>query len=100
MPYRIIFEEPPASRTGQRPENELTEYLTNLDQNHRGKWARLAKSRKHISYLYNLRKSKFPNMEIVTRRNADRTYGVWVRMTDAPVPTRSRGGRKPKAKAS
>jgi hypothetical protein len=95
MPYRIVFEEPPASRSGEHSgHSELINFLTNLDENHRGKWARLAKSRKHISYIYNLRKNRFPNMEIVSRRNNDRTFGVWVRFHDAPVKVRNSGGRK------
>lgn len=88
--YRIHFEEPPASRGVGNP-GELSNFLSNIDENHRGRWVRLDKNRKHIAYLYGLRKQKFPNMEIVTRKNPNGTFGVWVRFHDEPVVTKPRG---------
>jgi len=88
--YRIIFEEPPVSTRLGAP-GTLTKFLTNLDNNHRGEWVRLYKNAKHISYLFSVRKNKFPNMEIVTRKNQNGTFGVWIRFHDEPVKTVPRG---------
>jgi hypothetical protein len=95
--YRIIFEAPPSPRGVGAP-GELSKFLQNLDENHRGEWVRLSKARKHISYLFNIRKAKFPNMEIVTRKNPNGTFGVWVRFHNEPVKTVPRG-RNAKKKA-
>lgn len=94
--YRIIFEAPPASRAGAAP-GALTGFLQNLDVNHRGKWVRLSKNKKHISYLFGMRKNKFPNMEIVTRKNDNGTFGVWVRFHDEPVKVVPRGRQAAKS---
>ena len=40
------------------------------------------RSRKHIGYIYNLKK-KFPNLDVNARQNDDGTYGVCVKMEKA-----------------
>lgn len=99
MSYRIIKEAPPASTQG-RTNSGLRAFLTECDTNHRGEWLRLTKSQKNISYLYIVRRNYFPNMEIVTRKNTNGTFGVWVRFHDKPVKTRSNVGRKKAVKKS
>ena len=55
-----------------------------LFEEHPGEWAVLDRHRKHIGYLYNLKK-RASNLEIATRKNADGTFGVWVKMN--PIAT-------------
>jgi len=93
--YRIVFEEPPAARRGQASNGSLQKLIEDLDKNHRNKWARESKARKHISYLYGLRK-KYPNMRIATRKNPNGTFGVWIRMEDAPVALQHNGSKTKK----
>lgn len=91
--YRLVFEEPPASRAGRRPDAGVATFyqkLAHINENHKNTWVRLFKNKKHISSLYSIRKDKFPNMELVTRKNQNGTYGVWVRFGDKPVKVRRR----------
>ena len=77
--YRIIIEDPPAGRQGGPGNGPLQTFLKRLFAEHPGEWAVLDRHRKHIGYLYNLKK-RFPNLEVATRKNADDTFGVWVKM--------------------
>lgn len=77
--YRIVVEEPPPIRAKAAPKPGLTSLLSQVAQNHPGQWVRITKGVKHTGYVFILKKKKFPNMEITTRRNADGTTGVWVR---------------------
>lgn len=86
--YRIIKQNPPDAQYGA-PES-LSKFLRELDTNHRGDFYLLDKKRKHLAYLYQLRRKQFPNMEIVTRKNKDGTFGVWVKFHDDPVELRIR----------
>jgi hypothetical protein len=91
--YRLVFEEPPTSRAGRRPTtagNAFAKKLAHINENHRNEWVRLFSNKKHISNLYSIRKNAFPNMELVTRKNTNGTYGVWVRFVDKPVKVRRR----------
>ena len=60
----------------------LQRFLIDLETQHPGEWAVLDRSRKHIGYIYNLKK-KFPNLDVNARQNDDGTYGVWVKMEKA-----------------
>lgn len=77
--YRIVLENPPAPRQGRPGMGALQRFLLELESTHPGEWAVLDRSRKHIGYIYNLKK-KFPNLNVNARQNDDGTYGVWVKM--------------------
>jgi len=80
--YRIIIEDPPAGQKGGPGNGPVQNLLRRLAEDHPNEWAVLDRSRKHIGYLYVLKK-RFPNLEVATRKNRDGTFGVWVRMTSA-----------------
>ena len=82
--YRIIIEDPPAGRQGGPGNGPIQAFLKRLFEEHPGEWAVLDRHRKHIGYLYNLKK-RASNLEIATRKNADGTFGVWVKMN--PIAT-------------
>jgi len=97
MGYRIKFEVPPAPENGKRRNKKQTfrGMLENLRDNHSDKfanpeiWARVG-TYKSISRFYMIRNEHFPNMNIRTKTNADKTMTVWVRFEDAPVKKQRR----------
>ena len=97
--YRIIKETPPPSKRGAPGGGSLTTFLHKVEAEAPGEWVLLDKKRKYISYLYNLRNASFPNMEIVTRKNKDGTFGVWIRFHDAPVEKARRASTIAKGQA-
>lgn len=82
--YRIIIEDPPAGRQGGPGNGPIQAFLQRLLEEHPGEWAVLDRNRKHIGYLYNLKK-RFTNLSVATRKNRDGTYGVWVKMDSVTV---------------
>jgi len=82
--YQIRLEDPPAGRQGGPGNGPIQSFLRRLFDEHPGEWAVLDRHRKYIGYLYNLKK-RFPNLSVATRKNADGTFGVWVKMD--PVTT-------------
>jgi len=80
--YRIIIEDPPAGKQGGPGNGPIQAFLKRLYDEHPGEWAVFDRHRKHIGYLYNLKK-RVPNLSIATRKNADGTFGVWVKMSPA-----------------
>ena len=82
--YRIIIEDPPAGRQGGPGNGPIQAFLKRLLDEHPGERAVLDRNRKHIGYLYNLKK-RFPNLSVATRKNRDDTFGVWVKMDSVTV---------------
>ena len=90
--YRIKFvESPPEAKIGRPASRKetLNETLTRLDNNHRGKWARIGTTHKNVGFIYTVRKNNFPNMEIVTRtvqsgKNKG-SHEMYVRFHDKPI---------------
>jgi len=80
--YQVVIEDPPAQQRGRPGNGNLQKFLQTLEETHPGEWAVLDRSRKHIGYIYNLKK-KFPNLDVNARQNDDGTYGVWVKMEKA-----------------
>ena len=85
--YRIIVEDPPAGRQGGPGNGPIQAFLARIYDEHPGEFVVLDRSRKHIGYLYNLKK-RYPNLVIATRKNRDGTFGVWVKMM--PLSLRDR----------
>lgn len=80
--YQVVIEDPPAQQRGRPGNGNLQRFLLTLEETHPGEWCVLDRSRKHIGYIYNLKK-RYPNLEVQTRLNDDGTYGVWVKMNKA-----------------
>ena len=59
--YRIVLEDPPAPQRGRPGGGNLQRYLQRLEEEHPGEWAVLDRTRKHIGYIYNLKK-KYSNL--------------------------------------
>ena len=67
--YRIIIEDPPAGRQGGPGNGPIQTFLKRLLDEHPGEWAVLDRHRKHIGYLYNLKK-RFPKaLKALKKRN-------------------------------
>jgi len=81
--YKIVFEEPP--RRGPN-HGGLTDFLTTLNTKHPDRWVVIDRSMKTLSHLYYQRKHNFPNLEIRSRINTNKTFSVWIRMTSGPLP--------------
>ena len=79
--YSIRLEEPPASRRGKSRAGKgaLADLIKRLGNDHPGEWALLDRKKKNIGYLYNMKK-KNPRLNITTRKNADGTFGVWIKV--------------------
>ena len=80
--YQVVLEDPPAQQRGRPGNGNLQRFLLELEETHPGEWCVLDRSRKHIGYIYNLKK-RYPNLSVQTRQNDDGTYGVWVKMDKA-----------------
>ena len=79
--YSIRLEEPPASRRGKSRAGKgaLADLIKRLGDEHPGEWALLDRKKKNIGYLYNMKK-RDPRLNITTRKNADGTFGVWIKV--------------------
>ena len=79
--YSIRLEEPPASRRGKSRAGKgaLADLINRLGSEHPGEWALLDRKKKNIGYLYNMKK-RDPRLNITTRKNADGTFGVWIKV--------------------
>lgn len=77
--YKVVVEDPPARSPRRNRENTLIGLLEGVAKAYPNRWVRITKNVKHTGYIFILKKSNFPNMEITTRRNADGTSGVWVK---------------------
>jgi hypothetical protein len=80
--YQIVLETPPEPQRGRPGHGNLQKFLARLEEEHPGEWSVLDRNRKHIGYIYNLKK-KYPNLSVNARQNDDGTYGVWVKMDKA-----------------
>ena len=84
----IKLENPPESARGRAPAGgALADLIQRLGDQHPGEWALLDRKKKNIGYLYSLKK-QHPKLDIVTRKNKDGTFGVWIKV-----------GRKPRRKS-
>ena len=86
-PYRIKLEDPPESNRGKASTGALQDLIRRLGEEHPGQWSVLDRKKKNIGYLYSLKK-QHPKLDIVTRKNKDGTFGVWIKV-----------GRKPRRKS-
>jgi hypothetical protein len=76
----IKLENPPESARGRAPAGgALADLIQRLGDQHPGEWALLDRKKKNIAYLYSLKK-RHPKLEVTTRKNADGTHGVWLRV--------------------
>lgn len=86
--YRIVLEEPPSlaakAKVKKAPQRSLLrQFIDRVDSEYPDKWVVAERSVKTASMFYYIRKHNYPHMEVVTRRNPDKTFGVWVRMVSA-----------------
>lgn len=87
MTYRIVLQDPPprVNRNGRQTKvDTLRDLLRQIDAEHPDRWVLIDKASKKQSTFYYLRKEEFPQMEIVTRKNADgKSSAVYLRMVSA-----------------
>ena len=77
---KIRLEDPPVSKRGRHATGgALQTYIKNLREEYPGQWALLDRKKKNVAYLYALKKSN-KDLEVATRKNADGTHGVWLKV--------------------
>ena len=95
--YRIVLQEPPAPHIGRVPGGGVIQhYIARLGQEAPGQWALFEKSRKHLAYLYQIKKNT-PGLEMRVVSNGNKTFQIFFRYTP-PVGEEATKTKKASAK--
>ncbi len=79
--YRIVLQEPPKHHMGRIPGGgAIQHYIERLGKEAPGQWALFEKNRKHLAYLYGLKK-KTPGLEMRVVSNGNKTFQIYFRYT-------------------